>query len=188
MSCKQYSDLLMRYFDKDLNDIEAVKLKQHLKACRECSEEFVSLSEIFSFVESDITLEPPEDLEAKVMDKIRHLAPSPKVQPDRGVKLFLYFYSFTSLALIAAVLLFSLVFGNTAFLNKIPGFELISAVFSAASIVYSSVQGIIDTIFEIGISLAKTYYYLIIMLLVMFFAIQWMLLSILKRNSGGAAR
>lgn len=70
MSCNLSDNLMMKHFDRELNDIESAQLKQHLKWCSECSKKFKELERIFSIVESEDLVEPPQDFEAGVMSRV----------------------------------------------------------------------------------------------------------------------
>lgn len=70
MNCQISQEYMMRYFDKEINDIEQAQLRQHLKSCNTCSESFESLSNVLKMVEAEGSVEPPEDFEACIMKKL----------------------------------------------------------------------------------------------------------------------
>jgi hypothetical protein len=70
MNCQISEEYMMRYFDKDINDIEQAQLKQHLKSCKTCNESFENLSKVLKIVEEEGSVEPPENFEACIMEKI----------------------------------------------------------------------------------------------------------------------
>ena len=105
MNCNNYSDIIMRYFDGGLNDIETAQMKQHLKICKNCSSEFEDMRDIFSSLENGNQIEPPEDFEIKVMEKIKTIQPSWKEVPDATIK---FIYGFTSFLLILLLFMFTL--------------------------------------------------------------------------------
>jgi len=70
MSCDTYRDLMMKYFDGDINDVECAQLRQHTKICKSCREEFEQMKGILESLESDSLAEPPSDFQDQVMAKI----------------------------------------------------------------------------------------------------------------------
>ncbi len=86
----------MKYFDGDLNDLEAVRFKQHLKVCPGCNESFNEMSEVLNFIQNN-EIEPPRDFENQVMDKIYSLEVKRKKKYDR---LFSTFYSIAGFLLL----------------------------------------------------------------------------------------
>ncbi len=70
MNCQISEEYMMRYFDKDINDIEQAQLKQHIKSCKTCNESFENLSKVLKMVEEEGSVEPPENFEACIMEKL----------------------------------------------------------------------------------------------------------------------
>lgn len=70
MQCSKMTDLMMRYFDKELSDIELKKLEEHIDSCKSCRAEFNSLKDAISLVDSLPDLEPSLSFESKVMERI----------------------------------------------------------------------------------------------------------------------
>lgn len=105
MTCRDSGDFMMRYFDGETNDIETAQLKQHLKTCKKCSEEYENLKEVFSFLETDIEIEPPQDFEASVMSRINVLELERKMKTERA--LFILYGAAT--AVLAALSIFFII-------------------------------------------------------------------------------
>ncbi|MTI67104.1 MAG: zf-HC2 domain-containing protein [Firmicutes bacterium] len=70
MDCNKASMLIMKYLDKDITEKEQNKLTKHLEVCSECREEFNLLNDTFEIVEDLEDVEPPKDIEKKVMASI----------------------------------------------------------------------------------------------------------------------
>jgi hypothetical protein len=193
MNCNDYNDSIMRYFDNSLNDIESAQLKQHLKVCKKCSCEFEDMSVIFSSLENGYQVEPPEDFELKVMEKIRTIQPGWKEVPDGTIK---FIYGFTSFLLVLLLFMFAL---NMAGANIIESFtsrftalnsifDIMISIRDFVLAIFSFIGDLTFTFVRITLLIAKTYYYIIILVSVILFAIQWMYVSFLRQFQGGHTR
>jgi hypothetical protein len=193
MNCNDYSDSIMRYFDSNLNDIESAQLKQHLKVCKKCSCEFEDMRLILSSLENDNIIEPPEDFEMKVMDRIKALQPSVNSVPESTIK---FIYGFTSFLLILLLFMFTLNMMGPGLLESITSrftalnsiFDIVISIRGFLGAIFSFIGDLSNTIIKMLIVIAKTYYYIIILAAVMLFAIQWMYVSLLKQFQGGHTR
>ncbi len=193
MSCEQYSEKIMKYFDGALNDIEIKELKQHINTCEKCNEEFEELSTILGFIENDDFIQPPEDFEIQVMTRIYGLEPN----ENRRLEIFM-------MCLLGIATVFALVL-SAAFTYSILGVSLFKlggyiisaytpfAAFAemAGSVIESITSPVVNVakaLVEIGIGIATNYYYIVILLVVLLFAVQWMFFSLIRQNKGGAAK
>jgi uncharacterized membrane protein YiaA len=80
----------MKYFDGSVNDLEKQELKQHLKTCKKCCDEFESLKDIFNCLEEeDNHIEPPVDFEERVMEKVNEYETSRRKKVD-GFLMLIY--------------------------------------------------------------------------------------------------
>lgn len=70
MSCKPYDELIMKYIDGELNDIEQARLMHHVNRCESCRSELEDLKNIFDALEKNEEIEPPDDMQASIMDKV----------------------------------------------------------------------------------------------------------------------
>ena len=193
MTCNDNNDRIMRYFDGTLNDIESAKMKQHLKGCLKCNAEYEDMKEILSTLENGDLIEPPEDFELKVMEKIKTIQPNWREVPNSTIK---FIYGFTSFLLVLLLFMFTLNMMGAGMLESITSrFTAINSLvevfkslgdFSAA--LFSFSRDLTFSIFKIMLLIAKTYYYMIIFAAVMLFAIQWMYVSILRQFQGGHTR
>ena len=193
MSCEQHSESIMKYFDGTLNDIEIKELKQHIKTCGKCNEEFEELSTILGFIENDNFIEPPEDFEIQVMTRIQRLEPNENRRLEMLMICLLGIATVFSLVLSAAftysvlgVSLFKLGGHIISAYTPFVGFvEMVGSVFRSVT---SPVVNVAKALMEIGIGIATNYYYIVVLLVVLLFAVQWMFVSLIRQNKGGAAK
>lgn len=74
MNCQQWDETMMRYFDRLSNDIETAALKQHIKQCARCAEQFNQLNDILGSLEQAEEINLPKEFEKDVMSKINAYA------------------------------------------------------------------------------------------------------------------
>lgn len=193
MNCQNYSEIMMRYFDNDLNDIEHAQFRQHLKACKSCREEFEDMEQIVGYLEKSPLVAPPENFEFQVMERIQNIRPEWSVRSSLTSR---FLYGFTSLLILLLLFMFtySMIGGEMIqFLTKKmvvfqPVFAIVSSIFAFLSSIFDFFAGLMFTLSKALISLAKNYYYFIILAMVMLFAIQWMYVSLLRQIQGGHAK
>ncbi len=187
MNCNESQNYIMRYFDRDLNDIEQAMLKQHLKSCEQCSEEFSSMQQIFTEIEQDTEfLEPPEDFELQVMNRIEKEAFM--YQKQKSDNVFMY-----NILLTAVSLIFVIVFGSIMWevLNKPIGLiqqthlslEVVKDFMSAA---LSMIKGLVIAVVGVTASIYKTYYYAYLVLGILLLVTQGLFIRMVKEGNGGA--
>lgn len=188
MSCELPREYMMKYLDKNINDIENAQLKHHLKECESCSEVFKSFNEVFCLLENDI-IEPPQDLEVQIMGKINELE---LIRRKRNNRFLAGIYGFTTAVFIAL----SIMIG--AYLNQMTFIEVLNEIgnaFGSSSMsilgLYSHIMnayevftGIIGILFQVSILLIKSYYYIFIALFIMFLVIQKMFFNLVKEGGG----
>ena len=63
----------MRYFDRDMKDMEAETLQLHLKSCQSCRDFYEDLNDIMGTLESTVPIAPDPELETRVMLQISTL-------------------------------------------------------------------------------------------------------------------
>ncbi len=185
MKCVDSQNFIMKFFDKELNDIEEAQLKQHLKNCKICSKEFNSLKEIFDIVEQDSGIEPPEDFELQVMNRIVNEERIYK-KPDNN--LFVY-----NILLISVSLVFVIFFAgilreiiNTPInliqiMNRFVDFSqdfIVSAI--------SMFRGIAIAILSVAASIYKTYFFEYIVLGLLLLVTQGVFFKMVRQSNGGA--
>lgn len=186
MKCVDSKNYIMKFFDRELNDIEEIQLKQHLKTCNCCSEEFNTLKEIFDIVEQDSGIEPPEDFELQVMSRI---AKETKMYKNRNENnAFVY-----NILLISASLIFAIIFGGVLWDNLRAPLNLmqmaqmiIGNLQDFALLAISVCKGIIIALFSVSASIFKTYYFEYILLAILFIITQGVFFKMVRHSNGGA--
>ncbi len=71
MECRKISDLMMKYMDRDISDVESEKLYTHVKGCSDCNMEFEILKSVLHSVEELPELDLSYGFETKVMQSIK---------------------------------------------------------------------------------------------------------------------
>lgn len=70
MQCSEISELMMKYLDKDISELELMALEKHNQSCKSCNHEFNALRKAIGLVETLPDVEPPFAFEMKVMERI----------------------------------------------------------------------------------------------------------------------
>lgn len=180
MNCETSNELIMRYFDGEINDIEEAQLMQHLKACKTCNEEFRCMKEAFTALEAVSEIEPPEDFEVKVMDKINALVYSQKQSYSHMLVLL---YNAASIVSIALLLFFVAdikqvdILGIAGRMQEYFGSfsNAASAVLGVVKDLFGLVASICNSLFVICFTIVKAYYYVILTMLAVLVVIQRLL-------------
>ena len=110
MKCETASEAIMKYFDRELNDIETGQLKQHLKCCETCSREFEELESVLGPLEELEKVTPPEGFETVVMNRIKTMQLEQKKRMDQ---LLILMYG------VASFLLLGMTMSLVAYLQEI---------------------------------------------------------------------
>ncbi|MDF2521656.1 MAG: hypothetical protein K0R84_2284 [Clostridia bacterium] len=71
MQCKQIDELMMKYFDGNISELEMEQLTRHHQKCKTCSEEFEVLREALFEIEELPDIEPPAELTVKIMTAVQ---------------------------------------------------------------------------------------------------------------------
>jgi len=79
VNCNQAYDLMMKFLDGELTNSEHTKLIYHINKCSNCCEEFQEYSSIVKALEEDNEIEPPDDFEMTVMNKIEQAEANSKL-------------------------------------------------------------------------------------------------------------
>jgi len=190
MSCDIYRNLMMKYFDDDINDVESAQLRQHTKICKSCREEFEQLKDILESFKSDSLIEPPPDFQEQVMAKINSLEDKRK----RNIEAVIYGIPILIFISLPVFLLFR--FSGSRILDAvIDTFEyfmpftgvadVIGDVISALGIIVSSMR---ERMAHNGRELMKSYNDVLMMLVVVLIFIEWLFIKLVKRSWGKASR
>lgn len=67
MQCKQIDNLMMKYFDENISELELEQLLRHTNKCTTCAAEFEALKDAIYEIENLPDIEPPEDLTSNIM-------------------------------------------------------------------------------------------------------------------------
>ncbi|HHW48711.1 MAG TPA: hypothetical protein GXX14_08870 [Clostridiaceae bacterium] len=189
MNCEQSQELMMKYFDGNLNDIESRQFKQHLVVCGKCNEDFKKLDSILNSLENAAIAEPPQDFEANVMEKVRAFEMEEKKKTGNMLMLL---YNLTAVISVALMVAF---FAGTRGITLPESLKLadiyarslagtISAVLSALTAVLSLVTEVAGTLFQVGFSIIIDYYYVFLTLMAILVAIQKMFFVLVEQDRG----
>lgn len=177
MNCEEANNYMMKYFDGDIDEIEDAQLRQHLKSCGRCMQEYDCMTEIFATLENPVIMEPPEDFEAKVMEKVNEIE---RKRMDRRTRMLVFLYN--AAAIIAIGLLMVFVVGNRpggipSAIESIKGYfgsfnSVTSAVFGIVGDIFKLLGGVLMTLLQVFVSIVKTYYYVFVAMIVLLLAVQ----------------
>jgi predicted anti-sigma-YlaC factor YlaD len=131
MKCKDYSDLIQKAMDGEINDIENARLMQHIKTCKKCKEEYSIMNDIDSFLDEALQIEPPKDFDSLVMDKITHYENS-RLKRRYGVQMLCYNFTFIVLVALVSIVLYR---------SSGPGYELTLKISTYLGIVSDIITG-----------------------------------------------
>jgi hypothetical protein len=185
MKCNDSQNLIMKYFDRELNDIEDAQLKQHIRVCKHCSDEFESLKEIFNAVEQQQDIEPPEDFERQVMYRIKN--ETVMYEKNTVNNNFVYGILLAVLSFVFVISIGGAIFESLQTPVNVMQFfgtasDYLKDFFSAA---VSTGRGIVIAIVGVAASIYKTYYYAYIVMGVILFMILKVFFRILKSGNWG---
>lgn len=188
MSCDSYNSSIMRYFDGNIDHAERLSLEQHLRTCEDCRRDFEQMDSILNAIEGEGGIEPPEDFEQQVMDKIRMVDP---IQSKKPNMLFISLYGFAAMMLftVCSVLSYSIMgISVVKLVSGIAGNYISTS--EVIDMVYFNVQSIAVSVFETvmayadaAVSLVWEHYYLTVLIGVILFALQWMLITVVKQGN-----
>lgn len=191
MNCNTANEYMMAYFDKETDDIKNAQLKQHLKVCKSCSDEFEKINEIFVFLENDSEIEPPSGFENAVMDKINSHEEERKIKTDR-ILIAVYGFVTTAIAVVGAALFMNMKEINIYELMEelIGSFDSASSAYIVLGHLFSSMRELLAMItrvfFETLLTIVKTYFYVFIFTAAMGFGVRRLYLRFVRQDHGGA--
>lgn len=186
MKCNEYQDLMMKFFDKSLNDIEEARFKQHLKVCNSCNEEFLSLKEILFEIEQDSAAEPPENFELQVMSRIEKetvMYTGNSRENSFAYDILLMAVSFIFVILFGGIL-YEAIKHPIEFVRHVQVVTDVAREFFSAAITMA--KGIGIAIVGVTASVYKTYYYAYILLGVLLFILQRVFFRMVRGGNGTA--
>lgn len=192
MNCDLSKERMMKYFDGELDGLEEVRLRQHLKNCKSCSDEFGCMESIFASLGKQPDIEPPSNFEAMVMEKVAIVEEKRNEKNSRRLVLI---YNGATLLSIVLLLIFV---ADLKQVSVFSAFKQVGEYFRSFSSATSAVLGVVHDIFrviggalwvvaDVAVSIFKTYYYIFLAMVVLLFAIQ-RLLNYIGARSGGDAK
>ena len=187
MRCNIVQEYMMKYFDKSINDIEEGQLKQHIKMCKKCADEFYSMQDMLTEIEADTQeIEPPENFELQVMNRIKN--ETEMYGESEAEVSFIY-----NTVAIAFSLVFLVFLGGALFEAISSPLSLIAFFQHAFSITQDFMTSLVTVAKGIGISIIgitkatyQTYYYIYIVLAVLLIAIQRIFVYVMSYDKGGS--
>lgn len=186
MKCNEAQNNMMKFFDKNINDIEEAQLKQHIKNCKNCADEFLCLKEIFSEIETDSEVEPPEDFELQVMSRLEKevvMYAKPASQNTFVYNILLAAVTFTFVIIFGGII-YEAIKQPIELLQKVQFTLDLSKEFLSAAV--SMIKGIGIAIMGVTTSIYKTYYYLYILLGILLLVIQGVFFRMVREGNGAA--
>ncbi len=180
MNCEKSREYIMKYFDSELGRDDEEQLRQHLKNCCECSNEFDCMEAIFTTLEEKAEIEPPANFEEMVMDRVIVFE---KGRREKSARQIVWLYNAAALLSIILLLVFV---ADLKQVNLLIAFEQIGEYFHSFSSATSAVFGVVGdlfglignailVVFDVAISIVKSYYYVFLTLILLLFGIQKLL-------------
>jgi len=177
MNCDTSKEFMMKYFDGEMDEAEEKQFREHLKACSDCSEEFGCMEAIFSTLDEKVEIEPPDDFEARVMDKVALIENQRK---ERSEKRIVWLYNIATLLSIVLLLIFV---ADMKEVSVFSAFERLGEYFGSFSTVTAAIFGavkdiagllidVLAAVADIALSIVRSYYYAFIVLILAVLAIQ----------------
>lgn len=177
MNCEMANNYMMKYFDGEINEIDDAQFKLHLKSCEKCRQEFDCMAEIFATLEGSSTLEPPENFEASVMEKVNAFE---KKRMEKKTRLLVLLYNATAVIAMLSLMTFVADIRPEGIARAIESLKdymgsfnsVTSAVFGVVVGIFNLIGGVLFTLLQVFLSIIKTYYYVFVAMIVLLLAIQ----------------
>ncbi|HOQ07120.1 MAG TPA: anti-sigma factor [Clostridiales bacterium] len=177
MNCDTSKDLMMKYFDGEMDEAEEKQFREHLKTCSGCRDEFSCMEAIFASLDEKVEIEPPDDFEARVMDKVALIE---KQRRERSAKRIVWLYNLATMLSIILLLIFVADIKDVSIFSA---FERIGEYFGSFSTVTAAISGAVkdllgllanalSAVADISFSIVRSYYYAFIVLILAVLAIQ----------------
>jgi predicted anti-sigma-YlaC factor YlaD len=188
MRCNVAQEYMMKYFDKNINDIEEGQLKQHIKICKKCADEFYSMKDILCEIEQDNEneVEPPENFELEIMNRIKNETEVYGKTPTEVSVIY-------NTVAIAFSVIFLVFLGGGLFEAISSPLKLIAFFQHTLTLSQDIMTSLITMVKGVGISvlgitkaLYQTYYYIYIVLALLLVAIQRIFVYVMSYDKGGS--
>lgn len=169
MNCQESYDYMMKYFDGDMNDIEQAQFRQHLKACKSCSENFESMSEIFGILKEESGVEPPLNFEAGVMQRLEAVEEARRRRTER-ILFAIYSLATAILGVLTFVFIIDLKDSALEYLASASAHSgVVNVIYFIVDKFYYLTDLAINAFKQLGIIASSVYYYLIAAFAVAYF-------------------
>ncbi len=180
MNCEKSKNYMMKYFDGEPDEADELQFRQHLQACDGCKDEFNQLETIFTALGAKAEVEPPDNFEAMVMDKVAIIE---KEREERKAKRIVWLYNGT---IILSIVLMLFYVADMKHVNVVSAFEKIGEYFTSFSSVTAAVAGVVRDLFgllgnallvvaDVALSIVKSYYYVFLTLTLTILLVQRLL-------------
>ncbi len=177
MNCNTSKEYIMKYFDGEKSIAQDEQFKKHLDSCPDCRDEFSSMETIFESIEEQAAVEPPENFEAMVMEKVNLYE---KQRSKRNSTLIVLTYNAATLLSIVLLLIFV---ADIKQFSVLTAFEQIKEYIGSFSSATEAVFGVVGdisrllgnaivTVAKAAFTVVRSYYYVFLALIVMLFAIE----------------
>jgi hypothetical protein len=178
MNCKEIEILMMKFIDKDINDFENLSLKQHLKTCKNCKEEFEILKKSIEIIEIKEDITPPKDFEKLVINKIKETRPKKQLKRSNLKYIIPGF-------ILSSMLFITLYYLIWSYFLKESKFFLMTKSFIKPfiSISYKTYNAFVGLVFDF----AYEYYYFLILFVVVLYGLERLISIKLKEFRGEEA-
>jgi hypothetical protein len=183
---------MMKYFDKQTNDLETAYMYKHIKTCSKCREEFENLSEILSCIESRTDVEPPVDFEAQVLSRIKQLKEQTAV---KGEKLLIFLYGLTTVILLIVAAGMVSTLKEISFINILKDVNNVKAIsdngilspdyiYNTSIKFYEFAKGSLKFLYELTTMVMRSYSYIFVLSLAVLMMLQKLFFNLLGQASG----
>ncbi|NLY43701.1 MAG: hypothetical protein GX066_06995 [Clostridiaceae bacterium] len=166
MKCIEANEVMMKYFDGELNDIDTYHLKQHIRNCSVCGEQYSLLSDAIDYIESQPLLEPRDGFEECVMREIDQVFIKKKGFPKISLHLFYAAASAIFLMIMVWMVIFLHSISSLDFvgvvLNSGSTIDVLNKILVAAESSYKTVMIVGNSVFDIYYVLLRNYYDLLL--------------------------
>lgn len=186
MKCSEMNELMMQYFDGEINDIDLYYFKQHLKGCMHCSEQYAVMTEVVEHVEKQAFLDPPKDFEECVMTSIKNMSVSKKhfIQSPMNIIYVLFATVFLMITTLAGIFLNSITIFDLVDIVLNNGFtvDMFNSILITAQNSYKMVVVLGNSMFDIYYVLLKNYYDVVLSLAAIIVIVYTMSSKMLKQQ------
>ncbi|HHV98356.1 MAG TPA: hypothetical protein GXX36_02080 [Clostridiaceae bacterium] len=172
MNCEQAELFMMKFFDGEYNELEYAIFEEHLKDCEKCALNFANMKEVLSAVETDAMMDPPENFETEVMEKVRRVKSAKRQKPAQWVVI-----AYKAAAVVSALLLAVFMYGKagsniSSIMEQMDAYAipLRGLIQTLLTIIMTLTDGVVDTLqilTLVGTAIVQEYVYILAALILM---------------------